>query len=181
MKKCNFFGILILSLFISSCTDDDAIDVASIRIAPPPINAESNFKLDRTPYNFTAGIGNQVVINSHTGYQLGLVGDGITAINGVLEGTGEVVQLVLFNTEFRTDLSGTYTIADTQGNLTAQLAYALNYSSSTIDPDDKLISGTIVVEELVNNEIRITISNGITDQGMQDFTLFFEGGILYLN
>jgi hypothetical protein len=178
MKVFKIIGLCIISLIILSCTDD-VKEVEPLSISPPAINPDSRFALDRSSYSFTAGLGSRVSVEGVEGYQFVLIGNGLTAINGVLDGRGEIVQLVLFNTDPRTGVSGTYSIRDTQADGTAQLVYSLNFDSSIAsDADDSLATGTVIVEELANNEIRITITDAMTEDGMQDFTLFFEGGIL---
>ncbi|BAO55425.1 hypothetical protein [Nonlabens marinus] len=184
MKIVNFlrlFGICLFSLYIVSC-EDDVEDFEPVSINPPAINSDSNFAINRTSYNLKAALGNQVTVDGTEGYQFVFIGNGLTAINGVIEGRGAIVQLVLFKNDNPREVSGTYLIRDNEANLTAQLAYSLEFDPSVAgDADDQLASGTVVVEELANNQIRMTISDAVTTTGMQDFTLFFEGGVLVLN
>lgn len=181
MKTFKFLSLAFLSLTLFSC-DNDSADFEPISISPPAINPDSNFAVGPTVYNVTAAIGNRVSVDGKVGYRLVFVGGGITAINGMLNGTGDVVQLILYKDDFTTDLAGTYVINETQENFTSALSYATDYNTATTsDANDDLLSGTVVVETLLNNEIRVIIEDGITEETAQEFTLFFEGGVLFFN
>jgi hypothetical protein len=179
MKNLKPLVLLFITIGLISCDADD--DLPEREIQPIEVNPASNFNVAGEEFDINAGIQTTAAgENDINRVQFIFIGDGLEYNTSGIVGRGPLVQLVLYRA-VGAQLEGTFSFNDSMESGTASLAYSevFDVNNRSVS-DDQLESGDLTITRNSDNTLTINLL-GITEDGQEDYSLFYEGEVYILN
>lgn len=185
--KIKFFYLLFVVLTLSACNgnDDDSSNddnndnqgIGQFTIDNSSFDLSKGF---RSPvFEDEPGLYYQNVLLSSDGFNLNT-----TAGDNPLTGTADAIFIELYSSSDNAPITGTYNVTDTDENPgDAYVYYAINYNidADTIDDEEEIESGSLTITQNSDGSYSVSLTNGVVDITGQDFTVTYDGDIMFLN